>query len=358
MPGLFRKRGSRKSAKKKQNQSVEPDNDNKNNNINGNATSSSNKPVEFRLSNYQVKQSSVPLSTITTDHPENVSPLKNNCNNSSPSAGTTSTASTSSSSSDNVNYSSSSSSSSSSWNGKSIPPRPHRSRWNEDDFQKVVRVWDLSQEEINTMRDLEGKLSDITHWKNSPSEVVRFMKGPAGQKGAERGFRKMVDWRLQNDIDRVLEEYTPPPILLDYCPSAVLHGLDYDGDPIYLERAGATDASGLLRRFGHDALMKHVVWLRELCGRGKWIQSHEERMGRPITQVTIVYDLAGLNTRHMSPGVLPFFSDMMSLTRKYYGAPVKRMIIIRTPAIFRYAELGLVLVYICMVRTVICAVND
>jgi hypothetical protein len=58
-------------------------------------------------------------------------------------------------------------------------------------------------------------------------------------------------------------------------------------------------------------------------------------MGRNITQVTIVYDLAGLNTRHMRPGVLPFFADMMSLTQNYYTGPVKRMIIIRAPAIFR-----------------------
>jgi hypothetical protein len=124
-------------------------------------------------------------------------------------------------------------------------------------------------------------------------------------------------------------------VLLDFCPSAILHGLDKDGDPIYLERAGATDVACLLKEFGHKALIRHLIWLRELCGRGEWIKDHEERMGRPITQVTIVYDLAGLNSRHLRPGVLPFFGHMMKLTQDYYTGPVKRMVIIRCPSIFR-----------------------
>ena len=202
--------------------------------------------------------------------------------------------------------------------GKTIPPRPDNSRWTEEDFYKVIRVWDLSQDEINKMRELEEKLSDVTHWKNNPFEVVRFLKGPQGHKPAEKLIRKMVDWRVANHVDSILEDYTPPALLLDYCPSAILHGLDHDGDPIYLERAGATDASALLKRYGHDGLLRHIVWLRELCGRGTWIHNHEERMGRPITQVTIVYDLAGLNARHLRSGVLPFFAAMMNLMQGMY----------------------------------------
>lgn len=218
---------------------------------------------------------------------------------------------------------------------KHIPPRPSQSRWNEDDFLKVIWVWDLSQDQINKMRELELKLYDVTHWKNNPFEVVRFMMGPLGYKPAERLFRRMVAWRIDNDVDTILQDYTPPPVLMDYVPSAILHGLDHDGDPIYLERAGATDAASLLKKFGQKTLIHHLIWLRELCGRGEWIKDHEERMGRPITQVTIVYDLAGLNSRHMRPGVLPFFGTMMRLTQDYYTGPVKRMVIIRAPSIFR-----------------------
>jgi len=218
---------------------------------------------------------------------------------------------------------------------KHIPPRPDQSRWSEEDFLKVVWVWDLSQDEIDKMRELEVKLYDVTHWKNNPFEVVRFMKGPQGYKPAERLFRRMVLWRIDYGVDTILQDYTPPPVLMDYVPSAILHGLDHDGDPIYLERAGATDAASLLKQFGHKALIHHLIWLRELCGRGDWIKDHEERMGRPITQVTIVYDLSGLSSRHMKAGVLPFFGHMMRLTQDYYTGPVKRMVIIRAPSIFR-----------------------
>lgn len=188
-----------------------------------------------------------------------------------------------------------------------IPPRPSNSRWSEADFQTIIRVWHCSQLEINQLRELEASLGDLDHWINDPAHVVRYLKGPQGHKPAEQLFRKMVQWRIDNNVDTILEDYTPPGILMDYCPSAILHGLDKDGDPIYLERAGVTDAAGLLKRYGHDALIKHVIWLRELVDRGIWKQEHEERMGRPIAEITIVYDLAGLNSRHLKAGVLPFF---------------------------------------------------
>ena len=36
---------------------------------------------------------------------------------------------------------------------KVIPPRPSQSRWQEEDFLKVIWVWDLSQEEIDAILD-------------------------------------------------------------------------------------------------------------------------------------------------------------------------------------------------------------
>lgn len=56
---------------------------------------------------------------------------------------------------------------------KTIPPPPTQSRWPEQDFFKVIWVWDLSQEEIDKMRELEAKLYDVTHWKNNPFEVSK-----------------------------------------------------------------------------------------------------------------------------------------------------------------------------------------
>jgi hypothetical protein len=41
-------------------------------------------------------------------------------------------------------------------------------------------------------------------------------------------------WRIENDVDTILDTYKPPKVLLDYLPSAILAGYDKEGDPIYL----------------------------------------------------------------------------------------------------------------------------
>ena len=48
--------------------------------------------------------------------------------------------------------------------------------WSEEKFKATAALWDLSPEEIENMKELRSSLSGIFHWKNQPSEVVRFMR--------------------------------------------------------------------------------------------------------------------------------------------------------------------------------------
>lgn len=83
------------------------------------------------------------------------------------------------------------------------------------------------------------------------------------------------------------------------------------------------DGYGLLSRYGKEKLMKHIIWSRELASRGRWIEEYEKKMGRPPTRLTIVYDLQGLNSRHMKSGVLPFLADSMRITQQRYNGLAK-----------------------------------
>ena len=83
------------------------------------------------------------------------------------------------------------------------------------------------------------------------------------------------------------------------------------------------DGHGLLTRYGREALMKHIIWSRELASRGRWIEEYEAEMGRPPTRLTIIYDLQGLNSGHMKPGVLPFLVESMRITQQRYNGLAK-----------------------------------
>lgn len=104
---------------------------------------------------------------------------------------------------------------------------------------------------------------------------------------------------------------------------------------IYLERGGAIDGQGLLKRFSQEELMKHAIWLREVHSSGAWVDQYEREKGRSIKDITVIYDLKGLSIRHYNPSVLAWFQSHMAMTEDNYPGPIKRIIIIRAPSIFR-----------------------
>ena len=208
-------------------------------------------------------------------------------------------------------------------------------RWSEDKIQEVVELWALSKEDEQNYRDLHHKLADIDHFKNDPHVVIRYMTANWGYKGAETAFRNMMQWREANQIDELLKEYSPPQMLLDGCPSAMLRDYDRDGDPIYVERGGAVDTVSLLKHFSREELLRFAHWQRERNTYGIWLNDYEERQGRKVKNITIIYDLKGLSIHHMNPKALELFKELMRQTQLYYPGPIKRMIVIRAPKVFQ-----------------------
>jgi len=209
--------------------------------------------------------------------------------------------------------------------------------WSDSNLNEVFDLWKLSEEDQQLLMNLKERTSDLSHhpW-HDPHVLLRYMFGPHGYQQAEPLFRNMIAWRLEQRVDHIFEEYTPHPVLVRYAsPLVFLKDYDYDNDPIYVERGGAMDGQGLLARFPLETLTRHAIWLRELHSNGPWVQEYEERTGRCIKDITVLYDLEGLSMRHSTPSVLAWFQSHMALTDAYYPGPIKRIIIIRAPVIFR-----------------------
>lgn len=214
---------------------------------------------------------------------------------------------------------------------------PDYEPWSEANLQEVITLWKLSAKDEDRLRTLQRRVADVQHTWNDPHVLLRYMFAPHGYRKAEQHFREMIAWRLENKVDTILEDYTPHPVLLDYAsPLVFLQHYDRDGDPIYLERGGCLDGHGLLQRFSQDELMRHAIWLRELHSSGPWVDEYEASRGKCIKDITVIFDLQGLSlTRHYHPTVLAWFQSHMQMTDLYYPGPIKRIIVIRAPAIFR-----------------------
>jgi len=146
----------------------------------------------------------------------------------------------------------------------------------------------------------------------------------------------MVDWRIKNNVDNILDEYTPP-LLFNYLPVAVLRGVDREGDPIHIERTGASDLLGILERYGRSEMIKHAIWIREQSSHGKWQKEYEREQGRRVKKFTVITDMKDFSMRHLSPRLTPVGKDVTRFVQDNYPAYAKKIIIIRAPAIFRMA---------------------
>lgn len=207
-------------------------------------------------------------------------------------------------------------------------------RWAPEAVEECCALWELSGEERDALLRFKEKVSDLSDtWKNDPFEVVRFLKEfRFDLKTSEKKFRYSIQWRLENNADNILEEYTPPA-LYNYFPLGVLEGAGHDGSPIYVERSGAADTLGLLQRFGKEEMIQQAIWGKELMSRGPWQENWPH--GR-VKQFITILDIHGLNKNHLNPGLVPVGQAVTRLVQDNYPGFGKKILVIRAPFLFRF----------------------
>ena len=209
--------------------------------------------------------------------------------------------------------------------------------WSDENVERVADAWELRQEETDALVALGGRLEDLDYYRNRPSDVVRFLiQKKFDLNAAEAMVRSNFAWRMRNGVDTILRDFDPPEGLLEHYPAAVLKGVDRDGDPVFVGRAGVTDGVGLLERFGRDTMIKHAIWERENVWSGDWIRQWEEQSGRPLTRLTIIEDAEGLDLIRtiFSRRLMDAFGEVMRIDRENYPQTVKKFLVIRVPRIF------------------------
>lgn len=218
---------------------------------------------------------------------------------------------------------------------KAASTTPNKTQWDIDDYNDVVNLWNLSDEDQQNMRELEQRLGDIEYWKNAPHEVIRYLKEYKNVNKTENMFRDMIRWRIDKDMDGFLERYGEPDSLLHQMPIAVLNTADRDGDPIYIDRMGATDSWGVLKHFGTDAVTDYIIMIRELQESRAFWKPYEDMVGHRIRRFRVIIDLQGLSTTHARPGLLPLLNRTARISQDMYSGRVKRIILLRAPSIFK-----------------------
>ncbi|CAB9519915.1 SEC14-like protein [Seminavis robusta] len=205
--------------------------------------------------------------------------------------------------------------------------------WSEGKLQAIAKRWKLTKEEQSKLKELQPRLADVRHEKNDPEEVVPFLKETHSVKSTELRFRKFIDFRIKQ-VDTILQDYHPHPVMKSHFPITLLNGFDKEGDGIWLERTGATDSLALYRRFGKAEMMRYQLWTRENAVHTPWCQAYKAGK-KQSPRVTCIMDMQGLNCSHMHPALLPVLADVINIVQNYYCGFIKKIIVVREPAIFK-----------------------
>ena len=223
--------------------------------------------------------------------------------------------------------------------GNTVIPAAVLSNIPEDAWHNVayyIRYWNLDFVQGKAFTDLRDRLNDVHHEYNRPGVCVRYLRTKHfNVKKAEKMFRDSLIWRADHQVDKLMLEYEPPTEILEKYPGAILKGCDKDGDPVFLSRMGVTDVPGLLQKYGHDGMIRYEIYKRESAMQGSWLPEWEQKSHRPIRHILIIEDLHGLGRKLLSSKIAGLYGDAMDVDQNHYPDSAKKIIIIRTPLIFR-----------------------
>ena len=215
--------------------------------------------------------------------------------------------------------------------------------WEAANVERIIhQEFHLNDAQIKKLFTFRKQTQNHRHWKaESPYTALQFLrewrwKVPA----AVKAFDKMIAWRIRNNIDGMTNPQAPHyyqrPQDFAYFPQGILKGTDRQGNPIYVERTGATHLHTLLARHGPEQGLQASNCMREMCTTGAWVQEWEQNAGRGLSGTTTIVDLQGLNRNHMAWSILNLVKDGTKVIQANWPCEANRVIIIRAPALFRY----------------------
>eukprot|EP00511_Aplanochytrium_stocchinoi_P010168 CAMPEP_0204868712 /NCGR_PEP_ID=MMETSP1348-20121228/27634_1 /ASSEMBLY_ACC=CAM_ASM_000700 /TAXON_ID=215587 /ORGANISM="Aplanochytrium stocchinoi, Strain GSBS06" /LENGTH=568 /DNA_ID=CAMNT_0052021773 /DNA_START=307 /DNA_END=2013 /DNA_ORIENTATION=- len=197
-----------------------------------------------------------------------------------------------------------------------------------NEFQAVKHLRQRLEDVADQCKDRALDMSDTT--------LIRFVRArKLNLDKAEHMFRNALAWRKRFKPLQYQEGiYTPPKLFREYIPGG-LCGYDKEGSPVFYDRLGQLDISGMARR-------KPEVeeYLRFMAQRAEKAQTALAKASdltptRPQYQILLVEDLTGLcYSRHFNRQGFKIMKQMLYQDDHYYPEHAKKIIVINAPKAF------------------------
>lgn len=199
----------------------------------------------------------------------------------------------------------------------------------------------LSADQAATLEIFTRNVQDLADAgaRVDQATLLRYLRAKKFQlQKAETLFRKAMQWRKDNDLDRIathwdLEAYERT--LAPWWLSGGIIGVGLQGQPVALERIGRCKWPHMCDALPFEVLQKldAVHCMRCLAA----VEEDSLRRGVPFTGTTLVVDLHGFGWDQAQPRAAYMLSQMTTARTLIMPETVKELLFIRTPQAFVYA---------------------
>ncbi|XP_067930008.1 SEC14-like protein 2 isoform X2 [Watersipora subatra] len=140
-----------------------------------------------------------------------------------------------------------------------------------------------------------------------------------------------MEFRKANNCDELCTVYRAPEVLSKYYVGGVC-GFDKEGFPVWLDPFTRLDTRGILHSATKEQVLLHKLYSCEQLLLT--LKSQTAKMGKPIDQINIIYDVAGLSWHHLWPPGIDCFKTIIAAFEDNYPELLRKTYIINAPRLF------------------------
>nr|CAH0109445.1 unnamed protein product [Daphnia galeata] len=148
---------------------------------------------------------------------------------------------------------------------------------------------------------------------------------------AETMFRQSLEWRQTNQVDKILDTWTPPEVLIKYYAIGTT-GKDKFNCPLWINAFGRMDVSGILQSVSKRDYLRYIVYITEMSHR--LMIQNTALSGKPVLHQTLIIDLAEFSLNQLSKQFMDIGIDTTNICLSNYPEGIRRVFIINVPQVF------------------------
>lgn len=195
------------------------------------------------------------------------------------------------------------------------------------------RVGDLTEQQMTALDELRANVDDILRPSHDDYFLLRWLRARNFNVAqAEAMLRENLQWRKQNNIDTILDDYEPTEVLKKYYPGGLV-GHDKEGCPLWIIPFGYTDIKGLFYSVKKSDFIRHIIQQLEYSAQDMAAQS--EKLGKVIEMHSFIFDLENFNLKQIAwKPALDMIINLVTMYEDNYPEMLKKAYVINAPKIY------------------------